>query len=92
MTIHGGDIKKTVIRAAGEEASIYDIICELRPLLIKGHSLNDYQSAIGEAFDIINNFRKNGAIEFYRLDAVHPESGADDIYTTFACIPTRRGV
>ncbi|MGL4322974.1 MAG: hypothetical protein ACRCTD_02950 [Beijerinckiaceae bacterium] len=92
MAIHGDDVKKIVIRAAGEESSIYDMICELRPLLIKGNSLNDYQSAIGEAFAIISDFRKNGAIEFYGPDAIHPGSGAENIYTTFAFIPSKSGV
>jgi hypothetical protein len=77
------NLTKIMLRAAGEESSVYDTICELRPELIKGKSLEDYIESIHKAVELIDRFRNSGKIDIYK----EGESGfitiTDDIYNSY---------
>jgi hypothetical protein len=83
------EIKKIVLRAAGEESSVFDVLSELRPVFVDNCSYSEFVDNLDYSISILEKFRHDKLIDVYNLKL--PEkfvnSISDDIYNNILFIP-----
>jgi hypothetical protein len=88
MKIDMNEANRIILRAAGEEASIFDVLNELRVLYVEHGTFSEFLDSCHESLDLLDKYLKQERISLYNDTSADLSAVANNnIYKTYLYIP-----